>query len=507
MLFQSLACAALLRAIDYTMSETDQNSYRRIASLKSASEFASYIAQLGIELGFDAELESGEGAPLNQPYQLGEVRIGNRFCVLPMEGWDGTEDGRPSELTIRRWRRFGQSGAKLIWGGEAVAVRHDGRANPNQLLINDATLSSIEQLRQELVSAHIERYGSDADLLIGLQLTHSGRFARPNRKDLLEPRILYHHPLLDGKFGIAPDHPCLTDVEIEQLIEEFVNAAVLAQRAGFAFVDVKHCHGYLGHEFLSATTREGKYGGSFEGRTRFLREVVAGIRRETVGLDIGVRVSAFDFIPFRMGSNRRGEPESFAGPYLHAFGASAENPLEIDLTETCRFFDLLDELQIKLVCVSAGSPYYNPHIQRPALFPPSDGYEPPEDPLVGVARQILVTSKLKARYPDMAVVGSGYSYLQEWLPNVAQYYVRTGQVDFVGLGRLMLAYPDLPYDVLRGAPLQTKRLCRTFSDCTTGPRNGLVSGCFPLDPFYRDHPQAEALKQAKQRFKNQRGVK
>jgi 2,4-dienoyl-CoA reductase-like NADH-dependent reductase (Old Yellow Enzyme family) len=168
---------------------------------------------------------------------------------------------------------------------------------------------------------------------------------------------------------------------------------------------------------------------------------------------------------------------------------------------TLQFFDLLDELKIKLVCVSAGSPYYNPHIQRPALFPPSDGYEPPEDPLAGVARLLEAGAELKARYPQMCVVGTGYTYLQDWLPNVGQYYVRAGKVDFVGLGRMVLAYHDLPYDVVNGLPLQTKRLCRTFSDCTTGPRNGLVSGCYPLDPFYKEHLQAGRLKTLKQELK------
>src|SRR5205807_6050449 len=129
-------------------------------------------------------------------------------------------------------------------------------------------------------------------------------------------------------------------------------------------------------------------------------------------------------------------------------------------------------------------PYYSPHIQRPALFPPSDGYLPPEDPLIGVARHIAATASLKRGRPRIAFVGSGYSYLQEWLPRVAQHAVRTGAADFVGLGRMVLAYHDLPADVLEGRPLRTKSLCRTFSDCTSGPRHGLVSGCFPLDPFY-----------------------
>ena len=138
------------------------------------------------------------------------------------------------------------------------------------------------------------------------------------------------------------------------------------------------------------------------------------------------------------------------------------------------------------MCISAGSPYYNPHLQRPALFPPSDGYLPPEDPLVGVARHLAITADLKRYRPSLAVVGSGYSYLQEWLPHVAQAVVRSGAADFVGLGRLALSYPEMPADVLAGRPLDRKRLCRTFSDCTTAPRNGLVSGCYPLDPFTRN---------------------
>jgi 2,4-dienoyl-CoA reductase-like NADH-dependent reductase (Old Yellow Enzyme family) len=334
-------------------------------------------------------------------------------------------------------------------------------------------------------------------LLIGLQLTHSGRFARPNDKKTLEPRIAYRHPLLDRKFGITSDDAVFTDAEIDDLIGDFAKAAVRVEAAGFQFVDLKHCHGYLGHEFLSAKTRAGKYGGSFENRTRFLRELVAAVRRDAPSLQIGVRLSAFDFLPFKMGEDKVGVPETYEGQYPYGFGTDETNPLAIDLTETKQFFALLESLDIKLVCVTAGSPYYNPHIQRPALFPPSDGYQPPEDPLCGVARQLTVTAQLKAAFPNLCLVGSGYTYLQEWLPNVAQHMVRTGQVDFVGLGRLILSYHDLPFDVVNGNLLQTKRICRTFSDCTTGPRNGLISGCFPLDKYYKDHPHAALLKATK----------
>ncbi|MGD8598573.1 MAG: NADH:flavin oxidoreductase, partial [Anaerolineae bacterium] len=172
-------------------------------------------------------------------------------------------------------------------------------------------------------------------------------------------------------------------------------------------------------------------------------------------------------------------------------------PLQIDLTETIQFLTLLDDLGIELVNVSAGSPYYNPHIIRPALFPPSDGYAPPEDPLVGVVRHLQVVAELKKRFPDLLLVGSAYTYLQEWLPHVAQNHVRTGRVDCVGLGRSMLAYPELPSDVLAGRSLDRQRICRTFSDCTTAPRLGLASGCYPLDEFYRQRPEAQVLAAAK----------
>ena len=382
-------------------------AYRRIATLKTAEAFQAHLDESGIELGFDAELATGSDAPLAQSYALKDgFSIGNRFCILPMEGWDGTKDGRPTELTVRRWQNFGASGAKLIWGGEAVAVQHDGRANPEQLMINPQTVGDLAMLRETLVREHTTRFDTADDLLVGLQLTHSGRFARPNVKTKLESKILYHHPLLDAKFGIAADAPVITDDYIARLIETFVGAAKLAQQAGYAFVDVKHCHGYLGHEFLSAYDRPGRYGGSFENRTRFLREIVAGIRAEVPGLGIGVRLSAIDFVPFQPGADGTGEPAPFTAPYRYAFGGDGSG-VGYDLTEPFAFLDLLAELDIELVCVTVGSPYYVPHIQRPALFPPSDGYQPPEDPLVGVARQIAVVRPAQAASPGPAVRGIG----------------------------------------------------------------------------------------------------
>ncbi len=477
-------------------------------SLRDVESFRRHLDEQGIEIPCDAELAPSGASPLAEPLRAGAVEIGNRIAIHPMEGWDGTTDGRPSELTVRRWRRFGQSGAKLVWGGEAVAVQHDGRANPNQLLAGEHAREGLARLRDVLIEEHRRTTGSDTGLVVGLQLTHSGRYSRPNAKDRAEPRILFHHPILDDRVGVGPDSPLLTDGEIREIIAAFHAAARMAHEVGFDFVDVKHCHGYLGHEFLGAHTREGDYGGSFENRTRFLREVVEGVRSVAPGLGVGVRLSAFDTVPYRPDPDRStpgkpgpGAPVPLDGllPYVWGFGMSETDPTEPDLAETMRFLALLGDLDVRLVNLTAGSPYYNPHVQRPALYPPSDGYQPPEDPLLGVARQMAAVRELKRRFPDLVLVGTGYTYLQDFLPYVAQAAVREGWVDSVGLGRMALSYPEQLWDAIEGRASDRKRVCRTFSDCTTGPRNGLVSGCYPLDDFYKSMDEGRQLREIKSR--------
>jgi len=480
----------------------------RIGSLKDVGRFQHHMQSLNLQIPCDLEIVTGSESPLRWPLNRGPFKIGNRIAVQPMEGWDATPDGAPSENTVRRWRRFGRSGAKLIWGGEAVAVSHEGRANPNQLLASSQTQEGLAQLQSALRREHILATGSDDGLVIGLQLTHSGRYCRPNEHSRPEPRILYHHPLLDRRLKLPADYPLLTDGEIEWIIDAFHRAAFMAWQLGFDFVDIKHCHGYLGHEFLSAHTRAGRYGGTFEGRTRFLREVVKGIRSLCPRLHIGVRLSAIDTVPFHSDPSHSVNGKSSTGvaetgpellPYRWGFGVNPLDPTHADLSEPERFLSLLEELGIQLVNITAGSPYYNPHIQRPALYPPSDGYLPPEDPLVGVARQMDVTRQLKRRFPNLLIVGSGYSYLQDFLPHVAQAAVREGWVDFVGLGRVVLSYPELLWEASAGISIQRKLICRTFSDCTTAPRNGLPSGCYPLDEHYKNSDWAEQLKDAKKR--------
>ena len=479
--------------------------FPKIGAHRDAASFRAHLARVGPEVPVDEAIEPGHGSPLAAPIGVGARRLGNRWAIQPMEGWDGTPEGNPGEHTLRRWRNFGRSGAALIWGGEAVAVRPDGRANPHQLLLSDSTLNGLERLRRALLDAHRERFGGDSGPLLGLQLTHSGRFAR-SCADRPAPRIAYRHPILDRRVGVEDDRAVLSDAEVDELIGDFARAAARARELGFEFVDLKHCHGYLLHEFLGAHTRAGRYGGSFENRTRILREVTAAVRRDAPGMEIGVRVSVFDLVPFRPdpGSSRPGAPgpgvpEEFAAhlPYRFGFGVDPDDPTRPDPSEAVRFLECLRELGIRLVNVSAGSPYYTPHIQRPAAFPPSDGYLPPEDPLAGVVRQLRATRDLKARFPDLLVVGSGLSYLQDYLPQVAQAVVRAGWMDFAGLGRMVLSYPELPADCLESGALARKRICRTFSDCTTAPRNGLVSGCYPLDAYYGELPEAEVLARRK----------
>lgn len=478
-------------------------SYPRVASFKTSQAVVEYLARLGWPLGADETILTAPESPLSQPLEIpwrgARRKIGNRFAVQPMEGWDAEPDGRPSELTRRRWLNFARSGAKLLWGCEAVAVLPEARANPNQLLIHEVTVSGFEALREEMVRAHRERFGTAGDLIIGLQLTHSGRFSRPREKMRIEPVIAYHHPLLDSKFPACAEREPLTDAEVERIVRSFAAAARLAGEAGFDFVDLKHCHGYLGHEFLSARTRSGAYGGSFENRTRFLRELIAAVRGAAPGIEIGVRLSAFDSVPFAS------EPQTLIGvpihppesPYLWGFGVNPDDPRQPDLSEAKCLLELLRSLEIFLVNISAGSPYYSPHIQRPALFPPCDGYLPPEDPLVGAARLAAAAKELKATFQGLVFVSSGGSYFQEYVPHFAQAAVREGWTDFVGLGRMMLSYPELPADVLEKGALDHKKICRTFSECTNGPRNGMVSGCFPLDAFYKARPEAVRLRMLK----------
>jgi len=444
--------------------------FPRIKSLRDVNAFRARLAELDLDLPCDdAALSTAEGSPLAQPLALGPL---NRWVVQPMEGWDAGPDGAPTELVTRRWERFGRSGAGWVWGGEAVAVTEGGRANPRQLLLDDTTAAAIGGLRAALVAAAEPVLGTKP--LIGLQLTHSGRWAHRRR------RTAFRHRALDERAGIDDPDAVLTDDEVDGIVAAFARAAALAHDQGFAFVDVKHCHGYLLHEFLAARTRPGRYGGpTLADRTRLLEAVVDAVQTAAPGFPIGVRLSSFDLAPYG------------------GFGVD-------DVDEPRALVRRLAALGVTMVNVTGGSPYYVPHAQRPAAFPPSDGYAPPEDPLCGVARLLHAARDVKAAAPELTVVSSGWTYLQEYLPHVAQACVRDGWFDAVGLGRMMLSYPTFAADVLAGTAPDPEQVCRTFSDCTTAPRHGMISGCFPLDPFYRDRPERTELLQIKRRARTAR---
>lgn len=466
--------------------------YRTPGQAKSVSELQEQLSAIDPTFLASDELQGASG-PLGQPFQVGSLSAGNRFAIHPMEGWDATESGEPTEATLRRWSRFGASGAKLVWGGEAFAVRPEARAHEKQLCLHPAgdPRAGLEGLLGSLKNAHP---GGTDDLVVGLQLTHSGRLS-------VTRRVITHDPVLDAHMGIDPEAEPYSDGELDDLCADFVRAAKLAQEVGFNFVDVKCCHGYLLHELLSAYERPGPHGGSLENRSRLLLTILAAIRSECPGLELGVRLSAASVAPYRP------DEETGAGqPVANAprtFGASTTDPTHYDLTEPRALLKMLEGAGVRLINVTCGSAYTCPHLQRPAAFPPSDGYGPPVDPLQNVFDHLSVVRELKASSPGLGFIGTGYSYLMQWLAHVGQHEVGSGHVDFVGLGRMTLAYPEFPRDVLESHAVESKRVCRTFSDCTNGPRAGLRSGCYPLDGYYRGGDEQRSLEE----YKRSRGVR
>ncbi|MGB8857773.1 MAG: NADH:flavin oxidoreductase, partial [Ilumatobacteraceae bacterium] len=329
----------------------------QVRKLATHESFTTHLRSLGLDLPVDKTVES-DGALARsitiRDGSAGDLHVPNRFAILPMEGWDGTPDGRPTDLVRRRWQRFAGGGAGLVWA-EATAVCHEGRANPHQLQIDASTARQLAELRSTFNRGQV----------VGLQLTHSGRYSRPDGSPA--PRSAYRHPLLDGPSG-ASDEALMTDGELDDLVGVFVDRAVLAGEAGFDFVDVKACHGYLGHELLTAFDRPGPYGGGFVNRTRFMRSVIEGIRDAAPGLAIGVRLSVFDSVPYVPDADGRGVPATAAGePYRFAFGADGHGR-GVDLREPLALVDMLRSLGVGLLCTTAGSPYYCPHVQRPAFF-------------------------------------------------------------------------------------------------------------------------------------------
>jgi 2,4-dienoyl-CoA reductase-like NADH-dependent reductase (Old Yellow Enzyme family) len=437
-------------------------------------------------------------AALARRVRVGGMTVGNSMAIHPMEGCDGTLDGRPDELTWRRYERFSRGGAKLIWF-EATAVRATGRANPRQLWLNESSVDEFARLREKMSAWHTESCGGTDDLLIPLQLTHSGRYSAPTRI------IAYHNPLIDEKTGTPPDYPVITDDELERLEDDYVAAAGLALRAGFDTVDIKATHGYLLSELLGATTREGRYGGPLENRTRFFRNVFGKIRaRCGKRLRLVMRLGCFDSVPYVNGEDGVGRPLAFPTPYAWGWGVNRLNPLEPDLGEVRQAIGWFRDWGVELLNVSLGSPYYNPHIGRPFEKPDEGNYEQPEHPLLGVDRHFRVAAELQRAFPELPMIGTGYSWLQRWAPHAGAYNIENGAITFVGLGRAALSYPDFARDMLEKGELDDRKVCKTLTYCTflmrqkLHPLGQFPTGCPPFDKEVYG-PQVKQAREARRK--------
>jgi len=430
----------------------------------SLEELVARIRELGVELEVDEDI-----SPLLEPFQMDGFRLPNRLVVQPMEGCDGRADGAPDELTFRRYRRFAAGGAGIIWF-EATAVTPESRANPRQLWIHEGVVKEFAALVSETLRVARESCGHRPFLV--LQLTHSGRYSKPGRKPT--PIIAHRSPYLDPLHKLPPDYPIISDEELERLEDRYVEAALCAQRAGFDAVDIKACHRYLISELHASHTRPGRYGGSFENRTRFFRNIVRKIRDAVPGLIVTSRMNAYD-----------------AMPYPYGFGVDREDPSKPDLTEPIELVRFLKEQGAPLVNITVGNPYYNPHVNRPFDLPTVGAPVPAEHPLYGVARFVRIVRGIQEAFPGWPVIGAGYTWLRQFFPYVAAAAIRRGWVSLVGLGRMAFAYPEFPRELAERGRLDPLKVCVACSACTQIMRDGGRTGCVPRDaaiyePIYKE---------------------
>jgi 2,4-dienoyl-CoA reductase-like NADH-dependent reductase (Old Yellow Enzyme family) len=424
------------------------------------------IARLGLEIPLADDI-----SPLLRPLTVGATTLPNRLVTLPMEGADAGPDGGPTDLTFRRYRRFARGGCGLIWF-EAAAVRAEGRGNPRQLMLTDHTVGAFGRLAAETRRAAVESFGPGRPLLLILQLTHAGRFARP--KGRAAPVIAQHSPLLDERQRLPPDYPLISDDGLDALRGDFVRAAELAREAGFDGVDLKACHGYLLSELLGSRTRpDSRYGGPLENRARLLLETAREVRSAAPGLLVACRLNLFDALP-----------------WPHGFGADPRGGEAEDLSEPIELIGKLVFEGVAPLAVTCGVPAYRPHYGRPYDTPMTGDQAPAEHPLVGVARWLRLAGTVQAAFSALPVIGGGYSWLRRFFPHVAAAMVQAGKTSLIGLGREALAYPEFAADLAGRGALDPGRVCTTCSKCSEMLRGGSAVGCAVRDavlyaPEYR----------------------
>lgn len=409
---------------------------------------------------------------LVSPVEVAGRTIPNAMAVQPMEGCDGKADGSPDELTFRRYGRFGAGGAGVLWF-EACAVVPQGRANPRQIWLHKENKDAFARLLDDSRKAAVESMGAAHRPFAVLQLTHSGRYSRP--VDVPRPIIAFHDPLLDRDRGIPADYPVITDSELEALEDAYVEAAEFAFEVGFDAVDIKSCHRYLLNELLAGHTREGRYGGSYENRTRFLKNVVGKVYA-AVGRD--------KIVTCRLGIHD-------AHPYPYGWGMDPDDPMQPNLDEPKRLIRELYEMGMPLINITMGNPYFNPHVNRPYDRPIEGMTSPNEHPLVGVERLVGLTRQVQQAVPSMVMIGSGYSWLRNLWPYIAAGSIREGGMRIAGLGRQSFAYPWFAKEIVQTGRLDRRHTCIACSSCTQIMRDGGRSGCVPFDrevygPIYRE---------------------
>jgi len=432
-------------------------------AFKSSGELLAKADELGVDIPFSDDISG-----LLEPATVAGRRVPNRLAVLPMEGADAAPGGGPTDWTLRRYIRHAAGGSGMIWV-EATSVRRDGRSNPRQLMLTDETEDAFKKLVGKMREAARE-WGPDHDPLLVLQLTHSGRFAKPEGKP--EPLIVHRSPILDPLHALPPDYPVLTDEALAEIQDDYVNAADLAASAGFDAVDIKACHGYLVSELLASYTRTGsRYGETFDNRCRFLLETIRRIRQEVPRLLVTSRLSASDMVPF---------------PY--GFGMDPNRRKTPNLKETKTLIRQLEKEGVKFMALSLGVPAWQSHFGRPYDRPVPGTSVPDEHPLEGVARHLRFASELQRNSPRLAVVGPGYSWLRRFFPNVGAAMVRSGKTAIVGQGRGALAYPDFAKDLARKGRLSARKVCTACSLCSHLLRQQKRVGCVVRDPEYRQAP-------------------
>lgn len=435
------------------MEQTYKFNYKKLLDLKNE------INRLGLEIPVEEDFEV-----LKDTVETGSSMIPNRLAIHPMEGADANPDGTPSELTFRRYERYARGGAGLIWF-EAMAINEKGRANQHQLFLNDDTVDDFKRLVDMVRQKSRESYGESFNPYLVIQLTHVGRFGQ-------HKKILYHYDQIDKApaANIPDNHPLMEDSELVELEEHFLKAAKLAKRAGFDAVDVKACHRYLLSENLAAHIRDDNYGGSYENRTRLMKNAIQKIKDE-VEIDLATRLNIYDAIPY---------------PY----GWGTDKDGNEDHEEPKKLIADLTAMGVKIINITAGTPYLFPHINRPYSHPSNIGYNPPEHPLIGVERLIRLARITQNVSPRCIVVGTGYSYLRQFAPYVAAGVIKNGWSTLIGFGRQAFAYPDFPKDIIEGNGMKKEKVCIACSKCAELKAKKQHSGCVIKDqeiylPIYK----------------------